>query len=310
MRIIITGGTGLIGRALAKNLTAAKHEVILLTRDPQWVVGMPEAARIVRWDGKTAQGWGELADGAGAIINLAGQSIAGESLSDIFFTRWSKTYKASILNSRLNAGKAVTEAITAAKNKPALLLQASAVGFYGPRAAEPVDESTPAGSDFLAQVCQQWEQSTQSVESLGVRRVILRTGLVLAPKGGILPIMALPFRLFAGGPIGSGKQYIPWIHLQDEIGAIEFLLKHPQASGAYNLTAPQPLTNAEFGRALGRVLFRPAFIPTPAFALKLVLGEKATLVLDGQNAIPRRLLAEGYQFKFTDAHSALQDLLK
>ncbi|GAB4397240.1 MAG: TIGR01777 family oxidoreductase [Anaerolineales bacterium] len=310
MRILITGGTGLIGRALAHNLAAAKHEVIILTRDPEWVVGMPEAIRAVRWDGKTAHGWGELADGAGAIINLAGQSIAGESLPDILFTRWSKTYKERILNSRLNAGKAVTEAITAAKNKPALLLQASAVGFYGPRAAEPVDESTPAGSDFLAQVCQQWEQSTQSVEALGVRRIILRTGLVLAPKGGILPIMALPFRLFAGGPIGSGKQYIPWIHLQDEIGAIEFLLKHPQASGVYNLTAPQPLTNADFGRALGRALFRPAFFPTPAFALKLALGEKSTLVLDGQNAIPTRLQAQGYKFKFSDAYSALTDLLR
>lgn len=310
MRIIITGGTGLIGLSLAQDLAAAKHEVILLSRDPQRVAGLPNGVRAVQWDGKTAQGWGNLADGAGAIINLAGQSIAGESLTDIFFTRWSKAYKARILHSRLNAGKAVTEAIVAAKTKPAALLQASAVGFYGVRAAEPVDESAPAGSDFLAGVCQQWEQSTQSVESLGVRRVILRTGLVLAPKGGILPIMALPFRLFAGGPIGSGKQYIPWIHLQDQIGAIQFLLQNDSARGAYNLTAPQPLTNANFGRALGRALHRPAFLPTPAFALKLALGQKATLVLDGQNAIPSRLQAEGYTFKFADAHSALQDLLK
>jgi hypothetical protein len=310
MRILISGGTGLIGRALTKALVAKGDQVTILSRSPQKYQAEMADVRLVAWNGSSPEGWGHLIEETDAVINLAGASIAGESMIDILTKRWSRESKGAMLASRFMAGIAITQAIEAAQNKPRVLLQASAVGYYGPHGLEDVAEDSPAGDDFLASICAAWEQSTAAVEALGVRRIIMRTGLVLAGDGGILPMILLPFRLFAGGRMGSGRQGVPWIHIADEIGAILFLLENEAAQGAYNLSAPNPVTNAEFGKVAARVLKRPFFLPTPAFALKLALGEKSTLVLDGQRAVPARLLTAGYPFAFTDLEHALRALVR
>ena len=215
MRVIITGGSGLIGRALVDSLAKDGHEVIVLSRKPAAVTNLPRSARAEQWDGKTSQGWGPLADGADAIVNLAGATIS---------KRWSESYKQEILNSRVQAGQAVVGAIKSATKKPGVLIQSSAVGYYGPRGSEEITEEAKAGSDFLAKTCIAWEASTAEVEKLGVRRVLIRTGVVLDKTGGALPQMMLPVKLFVGGPLGGGRQYFPWIHLDDEVAAIRFLI--------------------------------------------------------------------------------------
>ena len=301
MRTIITGGSGLIGRALAAELAAAEHEVIVLSRAPGRVGGLPAGARAVGWDGRTAEGWQDLADGATAIVNLAGEGIAAG--------RWTAARKQRIADSRHQAGAAVVQAVAGAETRPQVVIQASAVGYYGPRGDETITEDSVPGDDFLARVCVPWETSTEEVERLGVRRAIIRTGIVLSRDGGALPQMMLPFRLFAGGPLGSGRQGFPWIHLADEVSAIRWLIEREDASGPFNLAAPETLTNAEFGRVLGRVMHRPSFMPTPGFALRLVLGELSTLLLDGQRQVPQRLLDLGFTFRFPIAEAALRDLL-
>lgn len=301
MRVIITGGTGLIGRALAADLAQEGHEVIVLSRNPERAPHMPAGVQAQRWDGRTGEGWAHLADGADVIVNLAGENLAAG--------RWTAERKQRIRESRLNAGRAVVEAVRAAAQKPRVLIQASAVGYYGPRGDEEIPEDSTPGSDFLAETSVAWEASTAAVEQWGVRRPVIRTGVVLSTHGGALPRMLPPFRLGVGGPLGSGKQWFPWIHIADEVGAIRFLIETEEATGPYNLTAPGPVTNAGFARALGRVLRRPAFMPVPAFVLRLLFGEMATVLLDGQRAVPRRLLEAGYRFRFTDIEDALRDLL-
>jgi hypothetical protein len=310
MRILITGGTGLIGRELTASLAVDSHEVIVLTRDPAKVADLPKSARAEKWDARTAQGWGHLADGADAIVNLAGESIAGENLMAILFKRWSPDYKRVIKDSRLNVGKAIVEAIRAAKQKPKALIQASAVGYYGSRGDEELTEASGPGHDFTAEVSQAWEASTAEVETLGVRRAIIRTGVVLDTAGGVLPVVTLPFKFFAGGPLGDGKQWFPWIHVEDEVDAIRFLIENPQASGPFNLCAPFPVRNAELSQLVGKLMRRPAFMPAPAFAMQLVLGEKAAIVLCSQRQLPRRLQELGFQFKYPKAEAALKDLLR
>lgn len=303
MRVIIAGGTGLIGRALAADLVQDGHHVIVLSRTPERYTGrLPAGVQVERWDARSAEGWAHLADGADAIVNLAGENIAAG--------RWTPERKRRIRESRLNAGRAVVEAVQAASNRPRVVVQASAVGYYGPCGDEEVTENHPPGSDFLARVCVEWEASTAPVEELGVRRPILRTGIVLSTEGGALPRMLPPFKLGLGGRLGSGRQWFPWIHIRDEVRAIRFLVEREDASGPYNLTAPNPVTNAELTRALGRVLGRPALLPVPALALKVLFGEMATVLLDGQRAVPRRLLEAGFSFEFTDVEAALRDLLK
>lgn len=301
MRIIITGGTGLIGRALAADLAKDSHDVIVLSRNPQRVAHLPAGARVERWDGRTAEGWEPLADGADAIVNLAGEDIA---------KRWTKTRKQRVLESRLNAGAAVTQAVRAARRRPKVVVQASAVGYYGPRRDEEVTEETPPGDDFLAKVAMQWEASTAPVREMGARLAVARIGIVLSNHGGALPILALPFRFFVGGRMGSGRQWWPWVHMADTVGALRFLIEDPRANGPVNVTAPHPVRNAEFVRALGRALRRPALLPAPAFALRLLLGERATVVVDGQRAVPRRLTALGYAYRFTEVGPALHNLLR
>ncbi len=307
MRVIITGGTGLIGRALAADLAGAGYEVVVLSRNPARAAGLPAGVRAERWDGRTAQGWGRLADASGAIVNLAGENLAGEGFLP---ARWTPERKAMILKSRLDAGAAVVEAVTAAAIRPGVVIQSSGVGIYGPLGDAPVTEDRQPGADFLARLAVQWEASTAAVEGLGVRRAVARTGVVLSKAGGALTRMTLPFKLFAGGWFGSGRPYLSWIHMADEVAALRFLIETPRATGAFNLTAPQPLTGRAFGQAIGRALGRPAYLPAPAFALRLAFGEVATTVLDGQRAVPQRLLDLGFRFRFPDAEPALLDLLK
>jgi uncharacterized protein (TIGR01777 family) len=307
MRVIITGGTGLIGRALAADLAGDSHEVIVLSRLPERATGLPAGVRAERWDARTADGWGALADGANAIVNLAGESISGQGFIP---SRWTADLKGRVRESRLNAGRAVVQALEAATHKPHVVIQASAAGYYGAHGDEDVTEEAPAGGDWFGQVAVEWEASTAPVEAMGVRRVIIRSGVVFSVGGGALPRMLLPFRLFAGGPLGSGRQWFPWIHITDEVGAIRFLIKNQAASGPFNLTAPNLLTNAEFSQVAGRVLRRPAFVPVPAFALRLLFGEMSIVLLEGQRAIPRRLLDLGFNFRFGEAEAALRDLLQ
>lgn len=300
-RILITGGSGLIGRALTADLTAAGYQVIVLSRSPEKVQGLPAGARAAGWDGETADGWSPLADGAAGIVHLAGESVAEG--------RWSEEKKRRIRDSRIHSSRAVLAAVEAAAVKPRFLLQGSAVGYYGPRGDDVVDETAPAGDDFLAAVAVEWEAATAPAEALGVRRAILRTGVVLSDQGGALPKMALPFRLFAGGPVGSGEQYVPWIHIADEVAAIRFLAERDDARGPFNLTAPEPVTNAGLSRALGKALHRPSLLPAPGFALRLVFGEMADVLLTGQRALPRALTELGFSFRFPAIAPALADLL-
>jgi uncharacterized protein (TIGR01777 family) len=302
MRVLITGGSGLIGRALAGNLARDGNEVIILSRRPERVAGLPMGVTAKRWDGRTSEGWESLAEGADAVINLAGENISSG--------RWTREQKYRILESRLNAGQAVVQAIVAASRKPCVVVQASGVGYYGPQGNDEVTEGTPPGQqDYLAQVAVEWEASTASVEALGVRRAIIRTGVVLSAEGGALTRMLLPFRIFLGGRMGSGTQWFPWIHMTDEVAAIRFLIENETANGPFNLTAPVPVTNAEFSRLVGKQLGRPSIMVIPRFALRLLFGEMATVLLEGQRAIPRRLLQLGFKFQFREADSALRNLL-
>ncbi|MDX1413951.1 MAG: TIGR01777 family oxidoreductase [Candidatus Promineifilaceae bacterium] len=309
MHVLITGGSGLVGQALTHELLNEGHEVTILSRDPQKYEALNPKVNWVKWDGRASDGWGHLMETVDAVVNLAGASIGGEGLVNIFTQRWSEQNKKRILQSRLDAGQALVAAVAAVENKPAVLIQASAVGYYGPHGAEAIHEKDPAGDDFLAQVCEAWEKSTEPVEDLGVRRVILRTGLILSQEGGILPVMLLPFRLFVGGPVGSGLQEISWIHMRDHIAAMLFLLKDEAAQGAFNLTAPDPVNYKQFSKIVGRVMNRPSFIPVPGFALKLLLGAKSMLVLEGQRVLPSRLLAMGYEFAYSELEPALRELL-
>lgn len=302
MQIVIAGGTGTIGRRLVYHLLQHGHVVKVVSRQPFKPANLPAKIIFAQWDGKSAQGWGSLVDGADAVVNLAGAGIADEA--------WTEARKKEIQESRVKAGQAIVEAISAASAKPKVLIQSSAVGYYGVQNNDKVlTEDHPPANDFLGQTCQAWEASTAAVEALGVRRVVIRSGVVLDMQGGALPRMVLPFRFFAGGPIGSGRQWFPWIHYCDEVEAIRFLIQTEAASGPFNLAAPNPVRSRELAKAIGKVMKRPAFAPAPAFAFKMMFGEMSTVLLDGQQAVPKRLQELGYQFRFPQVEAALRDLL-
>jgi|TARA_B100000315_G_scaffold53492_1_gene47840 hypothetical protein len=302
MRVLITGGSGLIGRALTTDLARNGNEVIILSRRPERITGLPAGVRTEGWDGRTTERWHSLVDGAGAIVNLAGENIGSG--------HWTEGRKRSILQSRLNAGQAVIQSIKAVTNKPNVVIQASGTGYYGPCGNGEIPEEAPPGHGFLARLAVDWESSTVPLEELGVRQAIIRTGVVLSTEGGALPRMLLPFRFYAGGRLGNGRQWFPWIHITDEARAIRFLIENKSACGPFNLTAPFPLTNAAFSHLLGQRLRRPSLMATPEFALRLFFGEMATVLLDGQRAIPKRLLELGFTFQFPKASLALKDLLR
>jgi uncharacterized protein (TIGR01777 family) len=306
MLVIVTGGSGLIGRALTASLTKEGNEVIVLSRSPDRVAGLPAGAKAASWDGKSTDGWGDLVDGATAIVNLAGESIAGDSFIP---SRWTADRKRRIRESRTNAGKALVAAVAAASNKPEMVIQSSAIGYYGPHEDELIDETYPAADDYLASVCVDWENSTVGVEELGVRRAIIRSGLVFTALGGIFTRLQLPFKLFAGGPMGSGNQYYSWIHMDDHIAAIRFLIDEQKAQGAFNLTAPNPVTSRQFGVTLGKVMSRPSFMPVPGFAMKMALGEVSMTALEGQRVIPKQLQELGFEFIYPDLEEALLEIV-
>ncbi len=300
-KIMITGGTGLIGTRLAKALIAAGKVVWILSRRPADATA-PAGAQLVAWDGRTTEGWQPLLDQVDALVHLAGTSIGGAP--------WTEARRRDILDSRVQGGQALAAAVRASAARPKLLVQASAIGYYGTSEQATFTEADPAGDDWLAAVCLAWEHATDEVEELGVRRVIVRTGLVLDRGQGILPQMALPVRLGVGGRIGSGRQVLSWIHIDDEIQAILRLMEDATAHGAYNLTAPSPRTNAEFTQSLAAALHRPYWLPVPSLAIQLALGKMSKLVLEGQKVLPQRLQETGFTFRYPELGAALVDIYR
>lgn len=293
MKIVIAGGSGFLGEALLTSFSREGHHVAILTRGAGGVSPTPRV-RLVQWAANGGSGpWASEIDGADAVINLAGESIAAK--------RWSDAHKQRIEDSRLRATRSLVGAINAATSPPPVFISGSAVGYYGPHGDDAVTEDTPAGLDFLARVCVKWEAESARASSSRVRVIALRTGLVLDRVGGALPRMLLPFKLFAGGRVGSGRQYWPWIHLDDWVELVRWAIVTPGLTGPVNATAPNPVTNADFAHFLGHAMSRPAFLPAPAFALRLLLGEMAdALLLSGQRALPAK--AQGLWFTFRYPH--------
>ncbi len=302
MKIIIAGGSGLIGRKLISALLIKKHEITLLSRSPEkFKKDFPEL-HIEFWDAKTNGNLIILMEGCDVVINLIGESIASK--------RWSRKQKQKIFSSRINSTRAIIEAIRQVNNKPSVLINASAVGFYGNRLEGEVTEEYPKGMGFLADVCAKWEEEALTAIKLAVRVVLLRTGIVLDKNNGALKKLLFPFKLFLGGSIGSGAQWFPWIHLQDEINAILFSIENNQINGPINLTAPQPVRMKEFCKILGNVMQRPSWLNVPSFILKLALGEMAeSLLLHGQKVIPKKLIDSGFEFQFPELQDALKNIL-
>lgn len=309
MKAVILGGSGFIGRELTRVLLRKKWQVTIPSRSPQKYSGMFEGygqVDFAAWDAKDPAALAGIINNSDALVNLVGENIAAG--------RWTEEQKTRIRQSRVQAGEAVTAAVRQAQKPPEVLLQGSAVGYYGPRGDEEMSEDAqplPQGQSFLCDVAREWEASTKEVEDMGLRRVLVRTGLVVDVEGGALEKMILPFRFFVGGPVGSGRQWMSWIHRRDEVGAMVHCIEHTECRGAYNFTAPQPLTNKEFCRVLAHELNRPCWLPAPSFALKTLLGEMAEeLLLGGQKAPPKRLLESGYKFIFPDLGSALHDIVQ
>jgi uncharacterized protein len=293
VRITVTGGTGTIGRALVSELRRRGDEVAVLSRNP----GEGEFA----WpDLKAGPPPGDSLRGRDGVVHLAGEPLA---------QRWSDASKREIRDSRVLGTRNLVAGLRALPEaeRPPVLVSQSAVGFYGARGSDPVDESAPGGDDFLARVVKAWEAEAGAAEDLGLRVVTTRTGVVLAPGGGALEKMLPPFKLGVGGPVAGGRQYVPWVHLDDVVGAQLFSLDNHVARGAVNVTAPDPVTNRELSRALGRVLRRPAVAPVPAFGVELLYGEMAMVVTTGQRAVPKRLQELGYEFRQPELERALRD---
>ena len=291
MKVVIGGASGLIGSALAAALRARGDQVVALVRKPR-------GAGEMKWDGTTVPP--EALDGADAAVNLSGANIGAR--------RWSDAYKREILDSRVGPTRAFVEAMRATRARPRVFVNASAVGVYGGRGDEEVTEETPAGDDFLAGVCQASEAEARRADELGARTVLLRTGVVLAREGGALKQMLPPFKAFVGGPIGSGRQWFPWIHLADEVGLILWAIGGT-VRGPLNAVAPGPVRMKEFAQALGRALHRPALLSVPPLVLRVGLGEMAEVLLEGQRAVPRKALDGGYRFRFPELSAALADLV-
>ena len=303
MKTAITGATGFIGKGLTEFLLANGHEVTVLSRHPrQAETEFGEKVRALRWspDNKAAL-VGEL-NGIDALVNLAGENI-GSSL-------WTASKRKRILESRLAAGKLVTDVVASLSRKPGVLIQASAVGFYGSRGDEILDEMSPAGDGFLADVVRKWEDSTKEVEAFDVRRIIIRTGVVFASNGGALPKLAMPYRLMFGTILGSGKQWVPWIDYKDELEAIYFLMTQRFSSGVYNLVSPNPARMEEVCAAVGEALHRPTIIHMPASVLKAALGKMAEeTILPSQRVAPSKLAQAGFAFKHAGVNATINELL-
>lgn len=301
MNVLIAGGAGLIGQALTKSLVDDGHIVTILSRKDPTVFEVKPKIRYQQWDGKTSRGWGNIINETDAIINLAGENISGG--------RWTAKRKIALRESRSHAGAAIAQAVREAERKPKVLVQVSGVGSYGINENKIFLEGDAYGNNFQAEICKDWESSTQSVESMGVRRVVARLGVVFTLKGGALPIILLPFRLFVGGTLGSGRQWMPWIHMEDAIRVFKFFINNPEVYGTINVAA-ESITNKQLAKTISKTMRRPSLIPVPAFILRLILGEMSTVVLDGQNVSNNRLKNYGFNFNFPDAESALRNLLR
>lgn len=300
MNILIAGGSGLIGSRLTKAALDKGDRVWILSRIPD-SLHLQAGVTGVRWDGKSTQGWGQLVNDMDVVVNLTGENLAGGL--------WTASRKQHFLTSRVDPGRALAAAVKEAARRPRVLVQASGIGYYGYSGNRLVTEDSPPGDDYMAWLCVQWEASTRDVEELGVRRVILRTSPVFTRENVILKMYLLPFRMFVGGSLGSGRQWVPWIHVADQIGAMIHLIEKEECQGPFNLIAPEVLRNADFGRTIARVLRRPYWFPVPAFLLRLAIGEMSQTVLEGQRAECKKLIDSGYEFKFPTLAEALRDIL-
>lgn len=301
-RVIVTGATGLIGKAVCTGLQVRGYDVVVFSRDPDSArKKAPGAVEYIAWQPEEGGAWAAQVEGAHAIINLAGASVAGQ--------RWSDEYTRQIRDSRVIGTRGLVRAIAAAHERPQVLINGSAIGYYGARDATPLDEWAAPGSDFLAGVVREWEAEATKAEALGVRTALIRTGVVLDKHEGALALQKLPFQFFVGGPILPGTQWVSWIHLDDEVGIILFALEREGVRGPINAVGPAPQTNRDFSAALGGALGRPSWFPVPGFALKLALGEFADSVLTGQRVIPKKALEAGYEFQYSTSEAALRAAL-
>lgn len=303
MRIAITGGSGFIGRRLVARLLEQGDQVLVLTRNLEQArrtLGDPAHLKLLQYDPYQPSTWASALEGYTGIVNLAGEPLTS--------SRWTPAKKKEIRRSRVETTQALVQAITSLDQKPQVMISGSAVGYYGSHPeGEPLSETAPPAQDFLGEVCQAWEAAAQPVQDLGIRLAILRIGIVLGPNGGALARMLAPFQFFIGGTIGSGKQWLSWIHREDLVSLICFLLK--QGSGVFNGTAPNPVQMQEFCQTLGQVLGRPSWLPVPELALELLLGEAAQVVLTGQRVIPQAALEAGFTFQYPQLKEALQQIL-
>ena len=305
MRVFVTGGTGLVGRRLCKRLRQRGDEVTVLSRRPEaWQILGDATVPIVQGDPTRPGLWQDDLAAADAAVHLAGENVAG---------RWNEAFKQRLRDSRVSSTTLVAETLARepfrADGSPKVLVNASAIGYYGPHEDEELAEDSPPGSDFLSQLCVEWEAATKPAEAAGVRVARLRVGVVLDPEGGVLGQLLGPFKWFVGGRAGSGRQWVSWIHYDDLLGIILLALDDPAVRGPLNGTAPNPVTNREFSKTLGRVLRRPSVLPMPGFLLRLFFGEKANLALTGQRVLPKRVLGYGYPFRFPELEPALRDVL-
>jgi uncharacterized protein (TIGR01777 family) len=305
MKIAITGATGFVGSRLVQRLHQEGHQILVLTRDTSHAHKVfPREAfpklEILAYTPDRSGAWQDAIAGCDGVVNLAGESIAEG--------RWTPERKQKILNSRKLGTQKIVEAIAKANPKPTVLVNPSAIGYYGTSETATFDENSSSGQDFLAQVCQAWEGEAQKVQDAGVRLVILRFGIILG-NGGALGRMITPFKLFAGGPIGSGRQWFSWIHLDDLVNLIIYALTNTQLNGVYNATAPNPVRMNELSQTMGKVMNRPSWLPVPAFAIEALLGDGAIVVLEGQQVLPKRTLAAGFEYQYPHLPAALTQIL-
>ena len=299
MTIFITGGTGFIGRNLARRLAEKGHPIFVLTRSKKGQQEPDAPITYVQGESTKPGPWQETVKNCDIIINLAGATI---------FSKWNKKQKKLILESRVKTTQRVIQAIRTSEGRTVTLLTASAIGYYGFHKDEEIDESAGPGDDFLASVTNAWESEALKAREKGARVVIPRFGIVLGEKGGALSMMAPFFKLFIGGPLGRGRQWFSWIHIRDLVEIVVFLIEHPEISGPVNACSPNPVRNKELAKALGKALHRPSFIHAPAFAVRLLLGEFGNVVLKGQRVLPRRLLQLGFVFQFPEIQGALRSI--
>ncbi|MCX6150999.1 MAG: TIGR01777 family oxidoreductase [Ignavibacteriales bacterium] len=301
-KVILTGATGLVGKYLFNELKIRGDEITVFVRNPAAAKKiLPDAVAYIEWDYLKPINWEKIIDGKGAIIHLAGAAIGGR--------RWTKNIKAEIIESRIRSTQELVTAIGKVENRPEVLICASAIGYYGASDSNIFTEESPGGTDFLADVCKKWEEAAARVENFGIRRVNIRTGLVFGKNEGALAKMILPYQLFIGGPLGSGKQWISWIHIKDLVNIYLKCLDDENFSGPVNAVAPNFVTMKEFSRMIGEAIHRPAYLNIPEFVFKIFFGEASKLITTGQKVIPQKLLQNGYQFKYNNLNDALKNLL-